>query len=220
MFEELLGLDIVEQCFEIINAIPREEMLKSIERAARTCYKSEDKIKEGSAAAMVKRLISAGHHAMLEFEDITVVLTTNRGVTHETVRQRLASFAQESTRYCKYGNMKYIRPVWVDLKNLDAAAMVFLKCLKVCQDSYLELLDLGWTPQQAREVLPNALKADICVKCNIREWRHIFELRCAKAAHPQMRALMVALLKQFKQLYPEFFEDVAYYDDTLKDIAY
>lgn len=198
---------LIDQHYEIIQ-FDKERILPIIERVARTCYKSEDKIKAGSDVVLVDRLIKRGHFAMLEFQDIIVKLWTNRGVTHELVRHRLCSYAQESTRYVRYdGSMEFIRPVWWN-ESTEAQKAVFLRSCGRAEVDYKELLDLGWSPQQAREVLPNALKTEINVKANIREWRHIFNMRYSEAAHPQICGLMQPLLLELKGGVPLVFDGV------------
>lgn len=225
-------MKLIEQSHEILRLSTTP--LQDIELAGRTCYKSEDKITADSAPKFVKMLRDRGHHAMLEFGFMTVRFITNRGVTHELVRHRLCSFAQESTRYCNYGgkDMKFIQPVWwepacIDFKTtsdcLDICCQSdsptyyecnrntcngFLRALKAAAEYYNILLKEGWKPQQAREVLPNALKTEIVVQANLREWRHIFTLRCSPAAHPQMQALMLRLLEEVKERVPVLFDDI------------
>lgn len=213
-------MKIIEQSHEILS-LP-ENLLEMLEKAGRTCYKSEDKITPESAPKFVKMLRDRGHHAMIEFGDIIVKFITNRGVTHEIVRHRLSSFAQESTRYVRYdGQMEFIRPVWCsediigtynEPYDFDAISglheNIFCTSLWDSEKDYQTLLEQGWQPQQAREVLPNALKTEIVWKANIREWRHIFSLRCSKAAHPQMRALMIPLLSELKSKLPVVFDDI------------
>jgi len=199
-------MKIIKQRHEIINI--SDNVLETIERAGRTCYKSEDKITKGSAEKFVATLIKHGHEAMLEFGDITVKFITNRGITHEIVRHRLCNFAQESTRYVRYGqDMEFIKPVWWD-DSSDEQKKIFLDTLEDCAYEYTALLDSGWKPQQAREILPNALKTEIVVKANIREWRHLLKLRCSKGAHPQIRGLMIPLLDEFKTKIPVVFDDI------------
>lgn len=200
-------MKIIEQSHEIIN-IP-QYILTHIEDVARTCYQSHDRTKEGSAIMLVKNLIDRGHEAMIEFCDITVKFITNRGISHELVRHRLCSFAQESTRYVKYNDMKVIKPVWYDNSTPNQQIM-WLKAMEQAQNFYRDLLNEGWKAEQARDVLPNALKTEIIVKANLREWRQVFHLRCAKAAHPQMRALMIPLLKDLIDLIPIVFDDIYY----------
>jgi thymidylate synthase (FAD) len=179
--------------------------------------------KHHSSQKFTKMLLDKGHDAMIEFGDVTVRFVTNRGVTHELVRHRMASYAQESTRYVRYdGGMEFIRPVWVlesyaettflpeDLIRYDRnnPEHIFVSSCIKAEIAYKTLLGQGWRPEQAREVLPNSLKTEICMKANIREWRHIFQLRCSKKAHPQIRALMLSLLAELKQKLPVVFDDI------------
>jgi len=212
-------MKLIDQSYEILQCDGFTEKL--IELAGRTCYKSEEKITPSSAQLFVKMLINRGHDAMIEFGDVIVKFITNRGVTHELVRHRLCSFAQESTRYVNYGgeDIEFIRPVWISKKEMEVAlqtyeredfipAQWFLKSCEEAESTYAVLLEMGWRPEQAREVLPNALKTEIVVKANVREWRHIFKLRCSKKAHPQMRELMRPLLIEMKYLFPAIFNDI------------
>lgn len=180
-----------------------------IELAGRTCYKSEDKITKDSAAAFVKRIIKSGHHSVIEHVNITVRFITNRGVTHELVRHRLASYSQESTRYVNYGgsDIAFVLPVWW-AESTDVARECFKRSCHDAEQEYNFLLECGWQPQQAREVLPNALKTEIVVTANVREWRHIFSLRTSKAAHPQIRALMKDALSGMRLAFPVVFDDI------------
>lgn len=180
---------------------------KFIERVARTCYKSEGRIKDGSDIDLLKKLIARKHFPMLEFGDIVVRFVTNRGVTHELVRHRLCSFAQESTRYVRYDDIEFIEPVWWNEVQGDQRK-TFLAHLSVVESTYINLLDGGWQPQQAREVLPNAIKTEIVVKANLTEWHHILTLRCSRQAHPQMRGLMIPLLEELRDKIPLVFDDV------------
>jgi len=214
-------MKIIKQSHQILSI--SDNILGALEVAGRTCYKSEDKITSNSSEKFVKMLINNGHHAMIEFGDITIKFITNRGVTHELVRHRMCSFAQESTRYVRYdGKMEFIQPVWFSEEMLGYhilnafdplliptdPELVFLKSLCEAEEAYKQLIKIGWQPQQAREVLPNSLKTEIVVKANIREWRHIFSLRCAKAAHPQIRALMLSCMKELQHKLPIIFEDI------------
>lgn len=174
-----------------------------------------------SANKFIKMLIKRGHHAMIEFGHITVRFVTNRGVTHELVRHRLCSFAQESTRYVKYdGEMEFIKPVWGNKyeqllhSQNGTAENDWIYYMKIAEHAYKQLRKYGWRPEQAREVLPNSLKTEIVVSANIREWRHIFQLRTSKAAHPQMRALMIPLLKELKEKLPVVFDDIGEDNET------
>ena len=226
-------MKLIKPYTEILTPIDGNEVLKAIEKVARTCYKSEDLITDDSAKVMVSNLLKRGHEAMIEFYDITVKFVCDRGVSHEIVRHRVASYAQESTRYCnyskdKFGNeLTFIIPVWTNLKEgsygyeiengamtlheYDAkceANMRYLMSLGHCENNYLELLTCGWSAQQARAILPNSLKTEINVKMNLREWRHFFSLRCDKPAHPQMRELTIPLLEKMHSLVPIIFDDL------------
>jgi thymidylate synthase (FAD) len=202
-------MKIINASTEILTPIDKDRIYKSIERVARTCYKSEDRITEGSAEKMVKMLITRGHEAMIEHESITVRFICDRGISHEIVRHRIASYAQESTRYCNYSDDKFgneitvIKPCFESWNN---------ELLKMWEDScrfsekcYFDLLEKGASPQSARSVLPSSLKTEIVVTMNLREWRHFFSLRCDSAAHPQMRELTIPLLKRIGMLLPEIF---------------
>jgi len=207
-------LKIIKPSYEIMTPINRETILKNIELAGRTCYKSEDKITEDSASKFVRMLVKNGHEAMIEHQAITVKFVCDRGVSHEIVRHRIASFAQESTRYCNYSNDKFgseitvIEPFFFDKDSEEYK--VWWACCATAEVDYLRLLRLGRSPQEARSVLPNSLKTEIVVTMNVREWRHFFKLRCASTAHPQMRELAIPLFEEMKELLPELFEDIIY----------
>jgi thymidylate synthase (FAD) len=187
------------------------EIRRRIERYGRVCYKSEGKITDDSAGKFVRMILKRGHESVIEHESLTVRFVCDRGVSHELVRHRLASFSQESTRYCNYGKqggeITFIYPPWLDYGDAEGS-----KCWKLamgtCESVYLKLLSMGHSPQEARSVLPNSLKTEIVVTANLREWRHILRLRCSKAAHPQMREIMVPLLEELQDLIPVIFDDL------------
>lgn len=220
-------MQIIEQSWKWNREPDGLQMLKDIELAGRTCYKSEDKITEESAQDFVDRMIQSGHHAMIEFAvPPPVKVITDRGVTHEIVRHRLFSFAQESTRYCNYGKSKFgneiivILPVWFFVEHhncQDGAAGTprrreYLRWKKACieaQAAYMQLIkNFKASPQEARSVLPNSLKAEINISGNVREWRHFFKLRCSNSAHPQMRGLARDMLKGFQRDIPVIFDNI------------
>lgn len=248
-------MKLIKPSFKILSNVDGESILKEMEIAARTCYKSEGKIeydwdkpigelnrkeKAISARKLIVKLIERKHEAMLEFGgSITVKFVCDRGVSHELVRHRMASFAQESTRYCNYGkdeHIQFIIPEWMNIKediyttnnytftNLNNENYDdWFKAMFSCETRYNNLINgvnpntnkidgrmRKWTPQQARSVLPNSLKTEINIKANIREWRHIFKLRTASGAHPQMRELMCPLLDEFKVKIPILFNDINY----------
>ena len=206
-------MKIIDQSHEFLPPFPEDATI-AIEVAARTCYKSERLINadEHSDEILCEKLVRNDHTAMLEFADITVRFVTDRGVTHELVRHRVCSFAQESTRYVAYkGDMEFIRPVWFKECQIDGAVNKSTIWLDACEQSeraYHAMMDCGASPQEARQVLNNSVKTEICMKANIREWRHIFKLRTSKAAHPQMRALMISLLDELKERLPVLFSDI------------
>ena len=204
-------MKIVKASHEIISPLSGVEMLQMVERAGRVCYKSEDKITVESAPAFVAMLINRRHEAMLEHGPaIAVKFTVDRGVSHEMVRHRVASFAQESTRYCNYGSGKFGNEITV-IEPIGLEATQYSRWKLTCEwaeSGYLALIDGGVSPQMARSVLPNSLKTEIIITANPREWRHILTLRTSEAAHPQMREVMIPLLAELKARVPVMFDDI------------
>ena len=197
--------------------------LQHLEQIARVCYKSEDHItKDGeSAKKLIRSLITSGHHAMLEHGVISVWFCCDRGISHELVRHRVASFAQESTRYCNYANDKFGNELtFIQLFFFEDSVRYSLweQQMKDAEETYLDLIATGAKPEEARSVLPNSLKTEIVVTANYREWRHIFELRCAPNAHPQMRELMLPLLDEFAVRIPVLFGDIKTFVDRAAEI--
>lgn len=200
---------------QIYNDFDGQKILEKIEKVARTCYKSEGKIQEGSAAKMVASLIKSGHEAMLEHASVTVKFVVDRGISHELVRHRLASFAQESTRYCNYSKddfgseITFIIPEYLEYKS--EGWNIWKESMKQAEAAYFKMLDFGLSPQQARAVLPNSLKTEVVMTANLREWRHFFKLRALGTTgkpHPQMLEVTVPLLEDFKQMIPVVFDDL------------
>ncbi|MDR1092237.1 MAG: FAD-dependent thymidylate synthase [Prevotella sp.] len=203
---------IVEPGFEFLDDIHGDTILKSIEKIGRTCYKSEDKITDASAASFVARIIKSGHESVIEHEKITVKIICDRGVSHEIVRHRIASYSQESTRYCNYSDSKFgneltlIKPFyWAEDPDKYS---VWLNTMKVIEKAYHTLVASGAKPEEARSVLPNSLKTEIVVTMNLREWRHFFKLRTPTTAHPQMREVSIPLLSAMKKKIPVIFDDI------------
>ena len=205
------------------------EALQLIEYAGRTCYKSEDKISQTSAPEFAAMILKRGHESVIEHASATVRFVCDRGVSHEIVRHRLASYSQESTRYCDYegGHVAFVIPPWCQsllageasictddaaldtiTESSDSEMYFWLYSMQQAENSYKRLRTLGWRPEQARSVLPNSLKTEIVMTANLREWRHFFKLRTAAAAHPQMREVACPLLAKFRQFMPVVFDDV------------
>ena len=205
-------MKIIEPSVELVNAPSYETLLSTVEQAGRVCYKSEDKIADGSAEGFISGIIKRGHEAVLEHGSITVRFICDRGVSHEIVRHRLAAYCQESTRYCNYSQEKFgtevtfIRPLFFD-KGTPAFRM-WEGAMERCETAYFDLLNEGYGPQEARSVLPNSLKTEVVMTADLREWRHFLRLRTGKAAHPQMRQVALMLLEQLREAYQIFFADV------------
>ena len=208
----------IRPSFEIMDDIDGAKILQKLERCGRVCYKSEDKITEGSAEKFIGMILKSGHESVLEHEKLTVKFICDRGVTHEIVRHRIASYSQESTRYCnyskdKFGNeLTFIRPCFWDDDSEEYA--VWKQALEEIEKTYVKLISLGAKPEEARSILPNSLKTEIVCTMNLREWRHFFRLRTAERAHPQIREISVALLDELKKRIPVIFDDINTSDGT------
>jgi len=222
-------MKIVEQSWHFEEDVDGIAILRKIEAAGRTCYKSEDKSTDDSAIKFVSGVIKAGHHSVIEHHNITVKIITDRGVTHEIVRHRIASYSQESTRYCNYSHDKFgneitvILPVWFigitegnltrtdedqdGLKRHAQYALWKSTCEQI-EKAYFGLLKAGQSPQEARAVLPNSLKTELVMTANLREWRHFFKLRASLRAHPQIRFLAMDMLKGFQEKIPVVFDNL------------
>ena len=213
-------MKVVNAGYEILSDISAGGIkeLQMIEKAGRICYKSEGKITPDgeSAKKFVKKLIKSGHDAMLEHSSLSVMFRVDRGITHELVRHRIMSFAQESTRYCNYSNDKFgnsitvIKPCWLD----DESSQDYIdwkQSMILAEIEYFKLISQGWSPQKARSVLPTSLKSDIVLTGNYREWRHFFKLRACSTygvPHPQMLEVTVPLLYELSERIPVVFDDL------------
>jgi thymidylate synthase (FAD) len=186
--------------------------LTAIERAGRTCYKSEQNIKEASASKFAHMILNNGHEAMIEHASMSYCVTCDRGVSHEIVRHRLFSFAQESTRYCDYNSkgISFIEPHGLfkseDEDQADSYSS-WISAMRIAESSYYQLRELGCKPEIARSVLPNSLKTEIVITGNFREWRHFFKLRTDKKAHPQMREIANMILEDAIPRVPIVFDE-------------
>lgn len=205
-------MNIISPSYEILDKIDGENLLKKIELIGRVCYKSEDKISNDSSSKFISMILLSGHESVIEHEKISVKMICDRGVSHEIVRHRIASYSQESTRYCnysrdKFGNeLTFIRPFyWED--NSEKYEL-WLNAMQNIESTYIQLITLGAKPEEARSILPNSLKTEIVITMNLREWRHFFKLRTSEKAHPQMREIAIPLLNEFKSLIPVIFDDI------------
>lgn len=200
-------MKIIEPQVIILTELDGPAILKHIERCARVCYKSEAKITEDSAYSFLAGIISRGHESVLEHFSFSVRFICDRGVSHEIVRHRIASFSQESTRYCNYGNcddgITVIRPPLT-----EAQMPLWLEAMESSEKTYLAMLAAGASPQMARSVLPNSLKTELIMSANLREWRHFLKLRTESAAHPQIREVAIDLARQLKAKIPVIFDDI------------
>ena len=200
-------MEIIKPSFEIMTTkVEIDLIMPRLEACGRTCYKSEDKITPGSADKFIRMIIDRGHETVLEHAILSVRIVCDRGVTHEIVRHRIASYSQESTRYCDYaGNgIQLIHPLGLTAKQKERREEYYW----ITQTLYNKERSEGLSPQIARGILPNSLKTEIVMTCNLREWRHFFKLRAATPAHPQMRELAIPMLTDFYKLLPVVFGDL------------
>ncbi|MCL2674118.1 MAG: FAD-dependent thymidylate synthase [Defluviitaleaceae bacterium] len=205
-------MKIILPSVQLLDEIDAQGILRKIERAGRICYKSEGKASEGTAEPFVASIIRRGHESVIEHEKISVLLVCDRGVSHEIVRHRIASYSQESTRYCNYAGEKFGREL-VFIKPCfwnegDAAYEIWKTAMQQCEQSYFGLIDGGAKPEQARSVLPNSLKTEMVVTMNMRAWRHFLKIRTDAASHPQMRELARLILQEFRSNIPILFDDI------------
>ena len=209
----------VKPSIEIVSNHDYKEMLTKLEKIGRVCYKSEDYIKEGSAEKFLQGIVKRGHESVIEHESITVRVTCDRGVTHEIVRHRIASYSQESTRYCNYTNDKFGNQIsCIDIatgfeydlndENDRKKYEIWNNAMNAAEQYYFQMIEAGAKPEEARSILPNSLKTEIVMTMNLREWRHFIRLRASKRAHPQIREITEMIRKEFAERYPVFFEDL------------
>ena len=196
-----------------VEKIDGKKIMKRIERACRTCYRSEGKITEDSYKKLLTNCITRGHESVLEHEKVTVRIYSDVGSYKDLTRHRFASFSVESTRYCsydkdKYGNeISFIDPVYIEDEKVYE---VWKKTMQDIENSYLEMKKLGATTDMCRNILPHSTAAEYTMTANIREWKHIFELRANNHVHPAIRQVMIPLLKYFKEQMPDIFGDIPY----------
>ncbi len=211
-YMEVRFMRVIAPQVEILDEINGDEILRKIERAGRVCYKSEDRITSDSAKAFIQNILKSGHESVIEHEKVSVRIICDRGVTHEIVRHRMASYSQESTRYCNYSKDKFgkeltfIKPCFWE--EGSQAYQKWAQMMQLAEDTYNEMIAMGAKPQEARSILPNSLKTEIIVTMDLREWRHFFKLRTAERAHPQMREVALMLLEEMKGKMDILFDDI------------
>jgi thymidylate synthase (FAD) len=211
---------VIQPSFEIID---HNDLLRNIELGGRVCYKSEDKMCPGSDEALISRLMNMKHESVLEHGVITVKFVTDRGVSHELVRHRLAAYSQESTRYCNYGKEKFgneitvIDPFGAFPNSSPECRVVWQIGMNFAEETYFAMLEAGASPQEARSVLPNSTKTEVQMTANVREWRHVLRLRTHRDAHPQIRQIMIPLGDEFAKRWPVLFGDFAVQRETKND---
>ena len=198
-----------------------KKIMHRIERACRTCYRSENLITEESYKVLLKNCLNRGHESILEHEKISIRMICDIGVYKDLTRHRFASFSIESTRYCNYGKDKYDNQIkFIKPAHIEEGTEIYdlwKKSLEQIEESYVKMSELGAKPDQLRMLLPHSTAAEVNMTCNIREWRHILSLRCAKMTHPTIRQLMIPLLIKFKQDMPELFGNIEYDEDFPKE---
>ena len=205
-------MKIIKPSFEIIDKLDGSEILKKIEQCGRICYKSEGRIEDDSAEKFVAAIVKRDHESVIEHVSFTVKFIVDRGVSHEIVRHRLASYSQESTRYCNYSKDKFqneitvIEPYFLVKDSLGWMEWVY--ATEAAEDAYFSMLNIGHSPEEARSVLPNSLKTEVMMTANLREWRHFLKLRTSPASHPQIREVAVPLLEELKRQIPVVFDDI------------
>lgn len=212
-------MKIINPSVEFMEPVNGAEILRKIERIGRVCYKSEDKITEDSAEKFVRGIIKSGHESVIEHQSISVKVICDRGVSHEIVRHRIASYSQESTRYCNYTGEKFGWGITVvdigtgfkyDMENETDRKKwcIWLDAMFDAEYHYEKLIAAGAKPEEARSVLPNSTKTEIVMTMNLREWRHFLRLRGGKAAHPQIREVADMILEMFHKEIPVVFDDI------------
>ena len=193
------------------------KIMKNLERACRTCYRSEGLITDDSYKKLLKNCINRGHESILEHEKITVRMVCDIGVYKDLTRHRFGSFSIESTRYCNYGKDKFDNEIkFIKPCNIEEGTDEYTEwqwCLSQIEESYMKMTELKCTPDQMRMILPHSTAAEVTMTANIREWRHILDLRTKKMTHPSIRQILIPLLLKFKYTMPELFDEIEYDTD-------
>lgn len=195
---------------EICDDFYLQLQLKHVEKCGRICYLSEPKDPEGSTDKFIRMLIKNGHESPLEHGGCTFKIVTDRAISQEVVRHRLASYSQESTRYCNYANGKFSREITVIESSglAENEAREWLDAMEHLERTYLLMIDSGVKPEKARDVLPLCLKTELMMTANFREWRHFLKLRGSRMAHPEIRKIAKQIYKVFQRAIPVLVEDI------------
>lgn len=195
---------------EICDDFYLQLQLKHVEKCGRICYLSEPKDPEGSTDKFIRMLIKNGHESPLEHGGCTFKIVTDRAISQEVVRHRLASYSQESTRYCNYANGKFSREITVIESSglAENEAREWLDAMEHLERTYLLMIDSGVKPEKARDVLPLCLKTELMMTANFREWRHFLKLRGSRMAHPGIRKIAKQIYEVFQRAIPVLVEDI------------
>lgn len=216
-------MKVVESNVEIVNFnIDGISILKHIESLGRIAFKSEDKISDTSYIKFIQTILNKKHLSVLEHASISVIITCDRGISHELVRHRIASYTESSTRYCNFSNDKFgneitcIMPSFLSRNNVNHEEIEeWYLAMQNAEKSYFKLINLGKKPQDARSVLPNSLKTDIAITTNLREWKYIMTLRSQPDCHPDMIVIMNMLIKKMKEYIPLVFDDIVTFNPDI-----
>ena len=219
-------MKVIEPWYQIERIDEAGTIIRLLEKAARNCYKSEKlSSMEEATEFLRKNIMLSGHHSVIEHINVTVRIVCDRGISHELVRHRIASFSQESTRYCNYSKGKhgseltFIRPFYWEPQDGDSPKeraykevqrMRWIDSMRGSEKTYLKMMEDKVPPQEARAILPNSLKTEVIMTANFRSWRNFFQQRTAVAAHPQMRQIAQPMLDEFKGRIPMIFDDLTY----------
>lgn len=215
-------MEIIEPKVEVEN-YDGIKIMKNIERACRTCYRSEGMITEDSYKKLLNNCINRGHESVLEHEKITVRFTCSINSYKDLTRHRAGTaFSIESTRYCNYSKDKFdnqinfIKPC--NIKEGTSRYDIWEECMQKIEECYNNMAEIeGTTVDQLRMLLPHSTAAELYMTANIREWRHILSLRADKHAHPSVQQVMIPLLLFLQEKMPELFNDISYNTEFNKD---
>jgi thymidylate synthase (FAD) len=203
-------MKVIKPYFKILDNPDGKKILKHLEKVGRSCYKSEDRITKTSYKNFIKGIIVRGHESILEHASISVKVVCNRSISHQLCRHRIAAYAQESQRFCKYDTeITVIQPLY--FKKGSLPYKIWWSTCQKTEEAYKLLRTLGQSPQEARSVLPNSMKTEIIISMNLRSWRHFFETRyfgTTGRPDPQMIEITKPLYNKFRKLIPIVFDDL------------